>query len=102
MNNINTQSHFLRRRYEKLTYFRRGLVVESEIHVSTPQYFMPTFLLKFVGGTPQNTGLPTPKNEFPYSDTELLENSLLFAQISLLLTWFHILPDFQYIVGSGT
>ena len=47
-------------------------------------------------------GLPTPKNEFPYSDTELLENSLLFAQISLLLTWFHILPDFQYIVGSGT
>ena len=38
MNNINTQSHFLRRSYEKLTYFR-GL--ESEIHVSTPRCLCP-------------------------------------------------------------
>ena len=53
-NNINTQSHFLRRRSEKLTYFCREMGLEWKIHVSTPRCYMSTFLLKSYGGTPQN------------------------------------------------
>ena len=53
-NNINTQSHFLWRKYEKLTYFCREMGLESEIDYSTPRCFMSTFLLKSDGGTPQN------------------------------------------------
>ena len=39
--------------YEILTYFRRKLGSASQIHVSTPRWFMSVFLLKSDGGTPQ-------------------------------------------------
>ena len=53
-NNINIQSHFLRRRYEKLTYFllwNGAWIGDSCQHALM---FMSTFLLKSDGGTPQN------------------------------------------------
>ena len=69
-NNINTQSHFLRRMYEKLTYFCR----ESEILVSMLRFFMSSdVLLKSDGGTQQNMHfnvfvIVTRHNESIYDD----------------------------------
>ena len=52
-NNINTQSHFLRRRYEKLSYFCREMGLESEMLVSI---LLSTKLVKDVK---QTSGIPS-------------------------------------------